>query len=331
MTLHALFRLFRPASLALLLAVAAAPVRAATPVHAPPGDGPAVVATIKPVHSLVASVMAGVAEPRLLIAGGGSPHGYALRPSEARALERATLVFWIGPDLETFLVRPLKTLARGARIIALDEAPGLHGTTAHRDAERPAGKADEIHGHERDHEHGHDHGGGDPHIWLDPVNAAVMVRTIATALTAADPAHAAAYEANAARMAARLDRLTRDMAARLAPVADQPFITFHDAYGHLVRRFGLAWAGAVTISPDRPPEARRVRELRAKIKAAQAVCVFSEPQFRPRLIDTLTEGTGARTGLLDPLGAGLAPGPELYFTLMDGNAAALRRCLGAGR
>lgn len=293
---------------------------------------PRVVATIKPLHSLVAGVMRGVGTPVLLLRGGASPHDYSLRPSDARALADAQLVFWIGPGLETFLARPLAAMAPGARAIALSAAPGVallparSGGVWERHGESPPAHGEgAIHGAGDD-----DHGDTNPHIWLDPANSRAMVRAIAQALSEADPAHAATYRVNAAHCEAALTALETRLRRRLAPVAARPYVVFHDAYPYLERAFGLNAVGAVTVSPERLPGARRIVELRERVRQSGAVCVFAEPQFQPRLVRTIVEGMPVRTDVLDPLGAALLEGPGLYAALMERMADALVRCLGPG-
>ena len=286
---------------------------------APAVAAPKVVASLKPLHSLVAGVMAGLGEPGLLIEGGGSPHGASLRLSQARALSKADLVFWVGAELEGALVKPIAALAGGARVIALAEAPGLTLLEAREGGSWVA----------------HDEGPGeaaadgsrDLHLWLDPDNGRRIIDLAAQALSEADPANAALYGRNAAEMTARLEALDRELAARLAAVRRRPFVVFHDAYQYFERHYGLSAAGAITVNPERSPGARRLREIRGKIDELGVVCLFSEPQFEPALVDTVIQGTAARTGTLDPLGAGLPAGPEAYFELLRGLAGALTTCL----
>ncbi|EKF20033.1 zinc ABC transporter substrate-binding protein ZnuA [Nitratireductor pacificus] len=303
------------------------------------GAAEGVVTSIKPVHSLVAAVMEGVGEPELILQGSGSPHTYSMRPSQARMLAGANVVFWVGPGMEVFLAKPLETLAGEARLVTLGETDGLDllemreggafEAHSHGDEDDHAGEA---HGHEEaahhDHDHGHDHG-PDMHLWLDPQNARLMVGPIVEALSEADPENAATYAANAARLGEKLDALQEEVTAELAPVKERPFIVFHDAYQYFERRFGLAAAGSITVSPEVIPGAQRVDEIRTKVKSLDAACVFAEPQFEPRLISVVTEGTDARSGVLDPLGADLADGPELYFDLIRNMATSLKDCLSA--
>ncbi len=297
---------------------------------------PNVVASIKPVHSLVAAVMAGIAEPTLIVKGAASPHTYALRPSDAGALEAADIVFWNGHGMELFLADALDTLATKAQVVELAEAPGITLLPVRE------GGAFEPHIHEgEDHDHaaeaahddhdGHDHdahGEGDMHFWLDPQNAKLMVTQIAKTLVAADPDNAAAYEANAATELVKLDALQAELAATMAPIVNQPFIVFHDAYQYFEARFGLNLAGSVTVTPDTMPGAARIDELKAKLAETGITCVFAEPNFEPTIIAAITEGTPARAGTLDPEGGALAEGPDLYSTLLRGLATSLVDCLG---
>lgn len=315
-------------------------------------EAPRVVVTLKPIHSLVSGVMAGVAEPDLLVPGGGSPHAYALRPSQARSLAAARVVVRVSANLETFLDRTIRTLADDSLVVTLEETPGLtlhgvreggvwddhgHAGEAH-EGSHGHGHGEEAHagdgGASKDdhavHEHGkHEHGAHehDSHIWLDPANAQAIVAHLAAELSGVWPEHAAAFAANAERMSRRLAALNGELETATASLRDKPYIVFHDAYRYLEERYGLHPAGSITVSPDRPPGAKRLLEIRKRIKAAGAACVFAEPQFEPKLVTTLTEGTGARRGVLDPLGAALPDGPELYFRLMRGLAADLAACL----
>jgi zinc transport system substrate-binding protein len=345
---------------------------------------PRVVADIAPVHSLVARVMQGVGEPALILPPGASPHGYALRPSEARRLQDAELVFWIGPELTPWLDGPIDALAGRAAAVSLRAVPGVtllpvrqgaafeahegaHGDDDHGEeaaghghdhaAEAKAGTrerddgrdhageakaaahdhdhdhdhadraAAEAHDHDHDHDHDHAHGATDEHIWLDPENAKAWLSAIAAALSEADPANAGAYFANAKAGKAELDALTAELDTALAPARGRGFVVFHDAYQYFEARFGAPAAGSITVSDAAAPSAARVAEIRALLKEIGAGCVFAEPQFPARIVETVAEGTGARTGVLDPLGASLTPGPGLYGDVLRGMAASLVACL----
>lgn len=286
---------------------------------APRADAaPEVVASIKPIHSLIAGVMEGVREPDLIVAGGASPHLYALKPLDARRLERADIVFWIGPIFEGFLEKPLAALAGKAEIVELDRAPGVALLPA-----REGGAWEED-----EHHHAASALEQDGHLFLDPDNAKAIVRIAAARLAALDRANAARYAANASALERRLDALDAALRQRLGAVGGVRFVVFHDAYQYFERRYGLAAIGSITVTPESQPGARRLQAIRDKIRTLGARCVFREPQFEPRLVDVVISGTAARTGVLDPEGALLARGPELYFNLMNGLADGLMRCLG---
>ena len=285
-------------------------------------EAPWAVASIKPIHSLLSGVMAGVGAPALLVKGYASPHSYALKPSDAALLEHARIVFWVGPALERFLVRPLQTLGSDAHLVELLATDGLT-----RFAVREGGLWEE-HEHEEPADATAFGPTVDGHIWLDPLNAKAIVRRMALELTAVDPERAPRYAENAEALGRRLDALDAELAAMLAPVAARPFIVFHDAYQYFEARYGLTGAGSITLDPDQPPGAERLAAIQARLAGAGALCIFHEPQFPTALIETVTRGTGARVGELDPEGAALADGPELYFSLLRNIAAALAGCLG---
>lgn len=284
----------------------------------PAGAEVRVTASIPPLHSLAAQVMMGAGAPRLLIPAGTSPHGFALSPSQAGMLAEAEVVFWIGGGLEAALAKPITTLAKAARVVALSRAPGLVRLPV-----RHLGGDD----------HGHDHGQGtnadDPHYWLDPENAKAMLVVIADTLAAADPARKDLYARNTAAARAGIDALTADFMGRLALLKDRPFIVFHDAYQYLEHRFGLTARGILAVDPDRPAGARHITELRARMVKLNVACLFTEPQFPSRLAAALIEGTQARIGVLDPLGTDFPPGPDLYGNMMAANLRAFEACLGA--
>ena len=281
-----------------------------------------VVASIKPVHSLVAAVMSGAGEPELIIRGATSPHTFSLRPSDARNIQDAEVIFMIGDALETSLAGSIETLGREARVVKLADTDGLMRLPLRE------GATFEDHDHEDDGDHeAHEDESFDMHIWLDPVNARTMVRAIAATLSAADPANAPAYESNAQAVSGRLDELIGRIDAEVAAVRGRPFILFHDAYHYFEDRFRLSAAGSASVSPDRPPGARRITQLRERVSELGVVCVLAEPQFDPRLANVIIEGTSAKLGTVDPLGAVLDSGPDMYFALLNDMAASFTNCL----
>lgn len=289
---------------------------------APAWAGPNVVVTSKPIHSLVAGVMAGIGEPRLLVDGNASPHTYALKPSDAKSLSEARVVFRVSEQLEPFTARIAASLPATTRMVSLAEAPGLDLL------EMREGGAFESHQHKHVHaKDKHADDDTDPHVWLDPANARKLVTHIARVLAEASPADAEALMANASSLDGRLVSLAGELEQRLRPVAAKPFVVFHDSLHYLEARFGLTAAGSITVRPEQQPSAKRLVELRRKIGALSAVCVFAEPQYPDKLIASVTEGTSAKTAVIDPEGGLLPAGPDLYFALMRNAADAMRSCL----
>lgn len=278
-----------------------------------------VVTSIKPIQSLVAMVMESVSEPALIVKGAASPHAYSMKPSDAEALAQANVVFWGGHQLEHFLEKPLSTLGANARAIALLDEPTINKLKP-----RDGGTFEPDRDGDADHAEGD---AVDPHFWLDPENGRAALQIIASTLEQADPANAARYADNATKADASLRALETSIGKELEPVKGKPFIVFHDAYHYFEARFGVRAAGSITVSPDVQPGAARIAEMEDKIRSLGAVCIFSEPQFEPKLVDTVAAGSHALKGVLDPVGADLADGPSLYPTLLQNLAANLKDCL----
>lgn len=308
------------AAVVLALVAGAPPVRAETKV----------VATIKPIHALVAGVMQGIGEPELLVTGNASPHTFALKPSGARALNAANVVFRVSPAVEPFTVKIVAALPPGVRVVTLADAPGVtHLPVRH-------GATFEAHSHDDDHDHvGHDdhvHDAAetsDGHVWLDPENAKRMVDEIARVLAEVSPGDATRVNTNAQRVKGEIDALDGEIAAALLSVRTRHYVVFHDAYQYFEKRYGMSPVGAITIGPDVQPGAKRLGEIRRKIANLAAVCVFAEPQFSSNVMRAVTDGTTARFGTLDPEGALVEPGAGGYAALLRNLAANLRGCLGA--
>jgi zinc transport system substrate-binding protein len=283
-------------------------------------SAPNVVVSLKPVHSLVASIMHGVGEPQVIIEGAASPHTYQMKPSDAAKLEQADIIFWVGHDMEKFMEKPLATLGAKAKIVELDDAPGLiklptreSGTfEPHDDGDAPHTDGSEEY---------------DLHLWLNTGNAKAMAAIIEKSLVEADPANAQAYAKNLTDLDDRLDRLSAEIKTTVAPVKDKPFIVFHDAYQYFEKEFGVAIAGSITVSPENLPGAARIAQIHKKVEELKSTCVFAEPQFEPKLINVVLEGTNARTGVLDPEAGTLDKGEDLYSKMMLGIATSLRDCL----
>ena len=292
-----------------------------------------VVTSIKPLHSLTSYIMEGVGEPELIIDGVASPHNFQIKPSHAKMLQNADLVIWIGEDLESFLPTALKSIPKDAVVFELLDQSGLkklkfreknifeghddHGHDEH------AKKEDDHDDHGHD-DHGHGHGSFDPHIWLDPANAKVIVKKITNQLSKIDKDNASTYKANSKKVIKDLDGLIKDVKNEINK--DASFVVFHDAYQYFEKRFGLNVIGALTVNPDVMPGAEQLSEIREVIDHEKAKCIFSEPQFNPNIINSIASDTGVKTGVLDPLGANIDKGKNMYFDLIKDMSNSLKGC-----
>ena len=272
-------------------------------------EAPSVVVSVKPLHSVVASLMQGVAEPVLLLDGSQSPHHFQLSPSQVRDLSGADLVIWVGESLELPLRKVLAANVSANRVVELLES---------------AEQADAKHHHEEHHQHHHD---VDPHIWLSFKLVRQAVSDVTARLIAIDSQNEWIYRKNADLFLLKLELLKVELQTLLGPVRETPYMVFHDAYGYFESEYGLNNVGIVTPSPERQPGAKHLHELKQTITSTKAVCIFTEPQFKPDLVRTLIEGTQVRSGVLDPLGASIETGPNAYFQLVEAMAASLVNCL----
>jgi zinc transport system substrate-binding protein len=287
-----------------------------------------VVASIKPIYSLVAAVMGDIGTPELLLKAPSSAHHFTLKPSQARILQAADIVFWVGPTMEQPLTKALATLAPHAQTTPLINASGLMLLEFNNDApahQKPG--LEQRDDHDRHEKHG-DHDGHmiNPHIWLDPQNAQVMLREISSRLGKADPENAKIYAANADQMSVRLAGLQADIARQLAPYSAARFLVLHDAHSYFERRFGLRNHGAITSEPDVMPTASRIKALRSELGTHQIDCIFAEPLLGQKAVDLIAEGSKVRIGRLDPVASNLPAGVELYPDLLQSYATAMHAC-----
>ena len=318
-----------------------------------------VVASIKPIHSLVSYLMDGVSKPSLIVDGYASPHGFALKPSHAKMLQEADIIFWVGEDLENFLEKPLTSIAKKAEKIELMEAHGLnklkfrernifvdHDDHGHEDGHKKKDDHDDHdddghkekddHGHDEDghkkkddhddhddHE-GHHHGEFDPHIWLDPINAKIILNEMVEHLIENDAKNASTYKSNLDKVLKDIDKLTMEVMTELNQSTSS--IVFHDAYQYFEERFNVNVLGAFTVNTDVMPGAEQLAEIREIIEHDKVSCIFSEPQFNPDIINAVAKDMDIKTGVLDPLGATLNPGKDLYFDLIKNMSKSFKGC-----
>ena len=285
-----------------------------------------VVTSIKPIHSLASYIMDGVGSPDVIVDGYSSPHSFQLKPSHAKMLENADIIFWIGEGLENFLEKPLDTISKKAKKIEFLEVKGIK-KLKFRDKNIFDEHDHDEHKHEEDEHEGHDdhgHGEYDPHIWLDPENAKLMVKVITKELSELDSKNASVYEMNSKKALSDLDKLIKKV--KKDTNKDLRFVAFHDAYHYYEDRFGINLLGALTVNPDVLPGAEQLAEIREVIEHEKVNCIFSEPQFNPDIIKSIAKDTGIKTGVLDPLGANLDKGKNLYFDLIKNISTSFKGC-----
>ena len=311
-----------------------------------------VVTSIKPIHSLASYLMDGIGKPELIVDGYASPHGFSMKPSHAKMLQNADLIFWIGEDLEGFLEKPLKSIAKKAEKIELIEIKGLnvlkfrernifdeHDHDDHDDHDDHGKKEDDHDDHDHDEhakkeEHddhddhdgheGHAHGEYDPHIWLDPMNAKVILNEMVEHLIENDPTNEAKYKSNLDKALKDIDTLTIEVMSDLSNSVSS--IVFHDAYQYFEKRFNVNILGAFTVNTDVMPGAEQLAEIREIIEHDKVACIFSEPQFNRDIINAVAKDMKIKTGVLDPLGATLDSGKDLYFKLIRNMSASFKGC-----
>lgn len=277
-----------------------------------------VLTSIKPLQLIAAAVQDGIAVPEVLLPPGASPHNYALRPSDVRRVQEADLLYWIGPDMETFLPRVLS--GRSKASVPVESLPGMHLRHFTANAEHHDDDEDE-------HDHDHRPGSVDAHLWLSSVNARVIAAKMAADLSQADPANAARYESNAKAFDARLDALDAKIKQRVAGISSKQYFVFHEAFDYFEEAYGLKHAGVFAVSSEVQPGAQHVAAMRARLTEFGKTCVFSEPPLRPRLADTLSAGLPVKLAELDGLGGYTPATAEGYEQLLSKLADDLAGCL----
>ena len=306
-----------------------------------------VVTSIKPIHSIVASVMEGIGEPSLIVDGNASPHTFQFKPSHAKMLQRADIIFWVDKDLESFLEKPLNSIAKKAKKISLMDLSTVKklkfreknifvdSHKGHKDHDDHKGHKDKGHkdhddhkGHKDHDDHkgheGHAHGEYDVHIWLDPENAKIMSLEIAKELSKIDPSNKSIYESNAKKFSLKINEMIKEIKKEIKK--DSAFVVFHDAYQYFEKRFDVNVVGALTVNPEVLPGAKQLAKIREEIEHEKVKCLFSEPQFNPNIAKAIAKDTGIKIAVIDPLGANLNPSKNLYIDLIKSIAGSFKNC-----
>lgn len=287
---------------------------------------PKVVASIAPLAGIAAAVLGDGDMPTLLLPANQSPHHGALRPSQVRALAEADVVLWIGPELETGLDSALDAMPEawvGSHALAATKIPEVT-RKPFRHLESLGPEADHPAAGEAAHDH---HGTTDPHLWLDPANAAAIADALAERLALLEPDRASVYRGNARRFGDAMAALKADLAEQLAAVRGRHFVVFHDAYQYFEMPFGLQAVAALTLDPAQSIGGRHLVGVREKARELKAVCVFADAQAPRDAVGGIARDLGLKSGILDPLGASIDPSANSYATLLKRLAESYRACL----
>lgn len=279
-----------------------------------------VVTTIKPIHSLVAGVMDGLGSPSLIVDGSNSPHNFSLKPSHAKMIEDAEIIFWVGEDLETFMIKPLESIANNATKVSFMDLDSIIKLKFKEE------NILEVEGYDDDHDDHDKHADGefDAHIWLDPKNAIEIVNEIAKTLSLKDPNNKNVYYSNAEKLNHSLNELIEKI--NLSINKDARFIVFHDAYQYFEKRFDVSSAGALILNEEALPSAKKVSEIHKIIKKQNINCIISEPQFNPNIIKSIAQDSSILTGSFDPLGSSFDTNKNLYFEMILSLSNSLKDC-----
>ncbi len=278
---------------------------AAVPAHA--AEGFSVLVSVKPVHSIVAGLMAGIEGPGLLVEE-GTPFDFALAGEHRERVAKSDLVIWVGPELEPALAAAIDDLPSNVRVVELLASRSLKILPSRRDGERR-----------------------DPFFWLDDRNVILLLDDLARLLAEVDPARAHVYARNRREVMARLQKIDREYEYGYRGLKAGLGVQYHDTLQYFEQAYALRIVDRVTGSPLDPVDAEALLGVRRHITGEGVACLLTEKGMEARYLDLLTEETGVNLGELDTLGVGLPPGPDLYFDLMARNTETIKRCLSGKR
>ena len=287
-----------------------------------------VVVSIKPFHSLVSGVLHGVTHPELLLKGNFSPHTYSLKPSDAKKLQYADFVFWGGEALEGFLAKPISSLSKNAEVVSLLEINGLKLRSFR--AESYIVKSEKFESYSQNmpkNQVAKLKAAVDPHIWLDPENAKVITQKTVQILSYFDPENSQKFQKNGEKIIVRLNELDKHLLLEMGKISERTYLVLHDAYQYFESRYKLKSEGSITLHLEHSLGVSRLKKVQKMIKTSKVRCIFTEPQYSQKLVKTLIKDTSVKNGILDPIGADIDPGPELYFDLMKNLSISLKSCL----
>ncbi|MEQ6280508.1 zinc ABC transporter substrate-binding protein ZnuA [Kluyvera sp. 142053] len=289
----------------------------------------AVVTSLKPLGFIASAIADGVTETQVLLPDGASEHDYSLRPSDAKRLQNADLVVWIGPEMEAFMDKSTQSIpdAKKVTIAQLDGVKPLLMKGADDDDDDHGAEGGHDHAHAEKGDEHHHHGDYNMHLWLSPEIARLSAVAIHDKLVELMPQSRARLDANLKDFEANLATTDKQVANELASVKGKGYFVFHDAYGYYEKHYGLTPLGHFTVNPEIQPGAQRLHQIRTQLVEQKATCVFAEPQFRPAVVESVARGTTVRMGTLDPLGTNIQLSKESYPAFLTQLATQYASCL----
>ncbi|MCI0687700.1 MAG: metal ABC transporter substrate-binding protein [Sporichthyaceae bacterium] len=247
---------------------------------------------------------------------GVEPHDLELTPRQVGAIYDADLVLYLKgfqPALDEAIEQAGGRSLEISMVVPLAEASG-----------EPDGHEDGATGTPDEHGHGADR---DPHFWLDPSRLAIAADAVAGQLSAVAPDQSGAFAQRADQLKNRLTALDDEFRAGLTGCQRTEFVTAHDAFGYLARRFGLVQVPIAGIEPDQEPSAARLQEIQQLVRDHHTTTIFFETLLSADLAETIARDTGATTAVLDPVEGIKDTAASDYFSVMRANLAALRKAL----
>lgn len=280
-----------------------------------------IVTSLKPLTLLVRAIATDDMQISTLVPAGASPHNYAMKPSQRRALENADVIFWVGPEMETFLARLLTGEEFHDRSVAFMSAPGdAHGTEHNSASDEPDG------GHTGHGDHHHD-GEDDPHLWLDPALAIDMAETIRDVLATMDGADPHALDRNLEAFRNSLATTEQSIRHQFEPVREVSLFAYHNALVRFAEHYNLTLSGVLTLNPELSPGARHIAEVQARLRSSARPCLLTEPQFNRQWWRSITEGLDITFSTWDPLATDIEVTANGYANFQQAIADAVLKCL----
>ncbi|VFP86238.1 zinc ABC transporter substrate-binding protein ZnuA [Candidatus Erwinia haradaeae] len=290
-----------------------------------------IIASIKPIGFIAASIADGITLVKILLPEGASVHHYALRPSDMKRLREADLVVWVGPDMESFMKKPLEKLLI-QNTIEISKLPGVQSLLLRDKLRKECRYVDKSLNVKHkiqftNHEHDHYHSKYNMHLWMSPDVAIQIAIAIHSTLLGYMPENQDQLNANLQYFKASILTMNTAINQQLAPLKDHGYFVFHDAYTYFEKYYNLSPTGYFTINPEIQPGAQRLHYIQMQLLSKKSQCVFTEPQFQPTIVQAISRGTNVRFGTLDPLGTEISIGKDSYVQFLMKLSTQYSRCL----